>query len=265
MITSPIPISSPTSTPIPLLQVKMHITHTFTLSIYHYFIIYLFSTLCCFIYILVYGDKSISFLKKFFSSFIAPFVFLTIFIKNALIFILSTIFNILITFLIHIVIPILNILYTYFVVPFIELIAYIHRHTKIIWTILAKGAKTVGNIILDIIDFLIRKIISPVFGFIYRYLIYTPIKFIIDYIIKPLLNNIIIPVCKYISSIRAFQIIADFIARFFIRIYHILSDIILAIAKVCESIIDAAGEIIKESYEQIIYPFVQLVKRLFGE
>lgn len=89
--------------------------------------------------------------------------------------------------------------------------------------------------------------------------------FIVDYILNPLFERIIYPLCKFISNIPAFQAIVYYITKAFTFVYDLIVKVMTAVAKIINSVINAAREIIKETYEQVILPFVQLIRRVFGE
>lgn len=239
-------------------------------SFHNLFICYMFATICCFSYVLISGDKSINILGKFFSSFVAPFVFIMYIIRESTGVLLTTSISILINFIIHIIYPAIKILFLYFIspilkiaircfiIPICKMLIYIYKQTKKIWDILAEIAKEIMNIIWEIICFIWKNIIGHFLS-----LIFTIILFFINHIIDPIFSNIIIPACKFINSIRAFQMITDFIKDIFWEIFCFLHKTISAIAKICENIIKLFGELMKTCYQQIIYPLTHYFERLF--
>lgn len=264
MIISSVPPSSPTSVPISSPQLETKISVPFSFSLYHCLVGYLISTLLCFIYLL-FAKKSMSFLSKFLSSFIAPFAILAILIRNTFFFINSLFWQALITIFVYIIFPIFEIVYFYFFIPICNVIEYIYRHTKIIWIFIAKTGKSIFNFIGKIISFIFEKIIFGTLKLIFNYIIKPIVLFIFDYILNPLFERIIIPLFKFISNMPAFQAIVYYITEAFKFVYDLIVKMMTAIAKIINSVINAAREIIKETYEQVILPFVQLIKRIFGE
>lgn len=253
--------------------IQMHdadaeITKSFSITTYNFFIFYIISIFCCFIYLSIFSTKQIPLPSKFFSSFIAPFVFILFFTRNIIIFVFSTAISFIYNVIIHIVIPTEKLIYSnvikpflplfidFILIPVIKALIIIYKQTTNIWTLLLKITKYAFNIICDIISFIFRNLIFPVLKFIFIYIIY-------GCIIDLLFDGFIIPICKYISNMQAFQIIINFFADVFWDALCFICKTFSAISKVCERIIMSVGEIISEFYQQIIYPIVVYVIQMF--
>lgn len=257
----PIPTSTPISTPL----IEPHNLTSYSIYLQYFLIGYLISTFICFIYLLMFRGKSMSFISKFFSSFIVPFAFVAILIRNTLIFIFSMLFQAFIIIFIHIIHPILYGIFIFIIEPTINTIEYIYNHTKIIWTMIAKALKCGYDVICDFVHFIIEKIVFRIIKFIFVYIFQPILEFLVRFIFDPLFNEIILPLCNFISKLPAFKAIVEYITDAYIAVYEFCIEVITAIAKVCETIINGISEMIKEAYEQAVLPFVQLVKRIFGE
>lgn len=260
---------TPSSTPIPartsLIRLNTSIPISFSFTIYHFIYGYLISTFFCFIYLLLFKDNSMTFTSKFFSSFLAPFAIIAIITRNSICFIFSMIWEALIIFITYIIVPIILIIYDYFFIPLLLLIEYIYRRTKIIWTFIARSTKSIAGAIWDLNCLFLKKVIVPILCFIYDYIIFPVCKFIHYLFVTLIYRKVIAPFFRFICSIRAFQVVFSYIGFFFGTIFDFFVSLFLTIAKICQSVIDAAREIIKETYDQVISPFAQVIKRIFGE
>lgn len=255
----------PTSEPISSSQFETKILFHLPFSLYNCLLGYLISTFLCFIYLLSSRDKPMSFISKFLTSFIAPFAILGIIIRNTFFLIVSLFWQVLIIIFVYIIFPILEIVYFCFLSPICNAIAYIYRKTKFIWAFIAEICKRIVNLILEIYNFILKKIIFGIIKLIFSYLIKPIALFIIDYVLNPLFDRVIFPLCKFISNIPAFQVIVHYITKAYRFVYDVIVNVMTAVAKICLTIINAAHEIIKEACEQVILPFVQLISRIFGE
>lgn len=256
------------STPIQSHETDTEITKSFSITINNFFIFYTISIFCCFIYLSIFSKKQIPLSSRFFSSFIAPFVFLLLFTRDIILLIFSTAISFIYNVIIHIIVPTVKLIYCSFIepvlpifirfilIPVIKTLIIIYRKTKNIWSILKKIVKYIFNMILDTISYILANLIFPVLKFIFIFIIY-------GCIIDLVFDGFIIPICSYISNIHAFQIILNLFADVFWNVLCFICIAFSSISKVCEKIIISIGEIISECYQQIIYPFIGYVKQIF--
>lgn len=245
----------------PIAQIESTQLPTFSMPICYLLSGYLFSAFLSFFYILLYGEKSMPFYRKFFSSLITPFIFLIILFKNTLHFIHKILITILEKFCEYIINPLIRIAIYRIFVPIAELIDYLYRHS----TIVSSFLKLIYKLFSKIIDILWIRILFPILYFCYCRILIPIITFIINYIIFPFYQHIIVPIGIFINNNRAFHLLLSFIMKFYKSIYDYISDAITFVGKICKIIIDASEELMKETYDQIIVPFIQLVKRIFGD
>lgn len=248
-------------TPSPTVQVDALPPTIFSLTVYNFMKIYLLLTILSFLYLILFGKKSMTFIQKFFSSFITPFAFLIILFNNTLIFIENLIYEILKNICLYILNPIIRILIYYVFVPVVQLLDYIHRHATIISTIF----RFIFNIFFKIIDFIFIKIIYSFLNFVFRRIIFRSLIFLLIHIIIPFYTRIILPVSRFIMDIPAFRMLLSFIFKCYRTVFNFLSELFSTVGKICQIIIDAIAELIKETYEQFFAPFTQLIIRIFGE
>lgn len=202
-----------------------------------------------------------TFYSQVFLSLITPFIFLIILYNNTLYFIQKIIITIIEKICEYILNPLIRIAIYYIYVPIAEFIDYLYRHSSIISSFL----HIIGNLLGRIIDFLWFKILFPFLRFFYCRILIPILVFILNYIMIPFYLRVIVPVYTFIRNNRVFNYLVSIIMSFYKTIYEFVSDAITFVGKICKIIIDAIEELMKETYNQVIAPFAQLVKRIFGE
>lgn len=250
-----------TISPSTLAQIGSNPTPSFYTYIYYLLSGYLISAILSLIYIILYGEKSIPFTRKFFLSLITPFIFLIILYNNTLYFIKKIIITILEKACIYILNPLIRIAIYNIFVPLAEFIDYIYRHSSIF----SSFFHIIYSLLDKIIDLLWIKILFPFLRFCYCRILLPIIKFILNFIIIPFHLHVIVPICTFISNNRVFNFLLSIIIYLYKTIYEYVSDAITFVGKICKIIIEAIEELMNETYNQVIAPFVQFVKRIFGD